>query len=97
MTDDVQAKALATMRQAQKLIDDARRGSVLMDDTMERLGLDPAKVRAFGEKDLPPEGERMLAEQLARDEEDIERELSQARTPSAGIASRRPRGPLDLF
>jgi hypothetical protein len=97
MSDDPQAKAKAIVQEAQQLIDTARRGSYVLEDTLRSYGLDPAKVRAFCERDLPPEGERMLAEQLAQDQEDIERQRSEAPAAPAANASNRPRGPLDLF
>lgn len=79
MPEDVQAKAQAIVQQARQMIEEARRGSEALDDALRRQGLDPDKVLAFTEANLPADARRTLAEQLQLDADDVEREVAQAR------------------
>jgi len=89
MTSKPNPQGSPITQQAAELVAEVERTLADGERRLRELGLDPAKVRAFGGRPSP-DLQRRIDEALAADLRDVERDVAQARASLQGAAAAAP-------
>jgi len=95
MSDSPEEKAMATVKQAEQMIDSVKRQLEDGEEFFRKNGLNREKVDAFCAKSLSAEDRRKADQAIAKDLAEIDEEVQQARLrqddSSGGAKAKRPR------
>ena len=95
MSDSPEDRAMATVAKANAMIAEVKRRLEEDDATLRSQGLNPDKVREYSEKSLTAEQRKQAQELIAKDMQDIDDEVAQAKVHlnqgDSGAKAKRPR------